>query len=79
MIGHQAVRVKRARPSLAERAQCGQIDKPIGVLTKTMLPIVAALPDMECYAGKRHAMMARHGDTTARAAPRLTVVNLTPN
>lgn len=60
--------MQRARPSVAERPQGGQVDKPVSVFAKTILAIIATLPNVQRYARESYAVMARHDDTTAAAA-----------
>src|SRR5437763_11445117 len=71
-VGHEAVRVERALPALGVLAQAGEVDQPVTLFAKAGLSVVAALVNVQRYAGNDQPRMPRHDATTIIAAPGLT-------
>jgi hypothetical protein len=60
MVCHQAVRVHRAVVSFRQLAQVREVDEIVVVTAEASSSVVAALDDMDGYAGQDQSQGSRH-------------------
>ena len=65
VVRHQAIRVDRAMPQSRGIAKQRQIDDPVGIVMKAILPVVAPLHDVQRDIRHDQPSMSPHARRTA--------------